>query len=77
MPIKTYMTVGDAARVLDLTPAGVRLMVRSNRIPVAAMTQGQPHQAGIVLLDPKDVEAERKRRIRAAQQKADTLQYGG
>ena len=50
----------DAAKILDLTPAGVRLLARSGRLPVAAVTS-----RGLRLFQAADVLA--LRRARAAE----------
>ena len=43
MEKKRYLSTADAARVLGITPATVRLMVRRGDLPVAAMTEGGIH----------------------------------
>lgn len=46
-----YMTAGDAAQILKVTPAAVRLMADRGDLQVAARTEG-----GIRLFDRSDVE---------------------
>ena len=36
--VRELLTVGDAGRLLNLTPAGVRDLIRKARLPVAART---------------------------------------
>ena len=43
MEKKRYLSTADASRVLGITPATVRLMVRRGDLPVAAMTEGGIH----------------------------------
>lgn len=38
--MRTYLTTGDAARVLDVTPAAVRAMADRGDLPVAGETEG-------------------------------------
>ncbi len=38
-----YLSSADASRVLGVTPATIRLMVRRGALPVAAMTEGGIH----------------------------------
>ena len=54
-----YLSTADASRVLGVTPATVRLMVRRGDLPVAAMTEG-----GIHLFRRTAVEALARRRSR-------------
>ena len=46
-----YLSVADAARILDVTPQTVRLMIRRQTLPVAAKTVG-----GIQLFRRDDVD---------------------
>ena len=59
--MKSYLSASDAARVLNLSAATVRQMIRRGTIPVAARTEG-----GIQLLRRADVERLAMRRARAA-----------
>lgn len=52
MNVPRFLSAADAARVLDVTPAAVRLMAKTRILPVAAMTKG-----GIRLFNPADVAA--------------------
>ncbi len=56
-----FLSTADAARVLRLTPATVRLMVRRGLLPVAAKTEG-----GIHLFRRADVEALNAERAKRA-----------
>ena len=38
-----FLSTADAARVLGVTPATIRLMARRGDLPVAAMTEGGIH----------------------------------
>jgi len=38
-----FLSSADASRVLGVTPATIRLMVRRGDLPVAAMTEGGIH----------------------------------
>lgn len=49
--MRPFMTAGDAAKVLRVTPATVRLMAERGDLKVAARTEG-----GIRLFLTKDVE---------------------
>lgn len=51
------LSSADASRVLGVTPASIRLMVRRGELPVAAMTEG-----GIHLFKHSAVERLAKRR---------------
>jgi excisionase family DNA binding protein len=58
--VELYLSVGDASRILGITPQTVRLMIRQHTLPVAAKTVG-----GIQLFRQEDVDhlaAERARR---------------
>ena len=57
-----FLSTADASRVLDVTPATVRLMVRRGDLPVAAMTDG-----GIQLFRRTAVEALARRRAKRQQ----------
>ena len=52
MPNARFLTAGDVARVLGVTPATVRLMHRTGRLTAAEETAG-----GIRLFHRADVEA--------------------
>jgi excisionase family DNA binding protein len=41
--MERYLSVGDAAKVLGVVPATVKLMVRSGRLQPAARTDGGLH----------------------------------
>ncbi len=56
-PIITFLSPSEASRVLGVTPATVRLMVRRGDLIVAALTEG-----GMRLFERKDVEALARRR---------------
>ena len=43
MEATRFLSTADASRVLGVTPAAVRLMVRRGDLPVAAMTEGGMH----------------------------------
>jgi len=43
MNVTRFLSTADAARVLNVTPAAVRLMARRGDLPVAAMTEGGIH----------------------------------
>ena len=43
METTSFLSTADAARVLGVTPATVRLMVRRRDLPVAAMTESGIH----------------------------------
>jgi excisionase family DNA binding protein len=58
-PIR-FLSTADASRVLGVTPAAIRLMVRRGELPVAAMTEG-----GIHLFRRSAVEALARRRTEA------------
>lgn len=66
-----YLSTADASRVLGVTPATVRLMVRRGKLPVAAMTEG-----GIHLFRRTTVEALARRRARR-KQRAECVDGGG
>ena len=59
MKTTRFLSAADAARVLEVTPAAIRAMVRRGALPVAAMTEG-----GIHLLRRGDVEALARKRSR-------------
>jgi hypothetical protein len=63
MGVQQFLSASDAARVLGITPAGIRAMVRRNALPVAAMTEG-----GIHLFRRSTVEAVARRRAKRKQQ---------
>jgi hypothetical protein len=50
MATRTYLSAADAARILGVTPATVRLMHRRGELPLAAKTEG-----GVHLFDPTTV----------------------
>ncbi len=52
-----YLSTADASRVLVVTPATVRLMVKRRELPVAAITEG-----GIQLFRRTEVEKLAKQR---------------
>lgn len=56
-----YLTAADAAKLLALTPAGIRLAALSGRLRVAARTVG-----GVRLFTREDVETFARRRGAAA-----------
>ena len=58
-----FLSTADAARVLGVTPATIRLMVRRDALPVAAMTEG-----GIHLFRRVTVERLARRRAKRKQQ---------
>ena len=62
MKSRTFLSTADASRVLGVTPATVRLMVRRGDLPVAAMTEG-----GIHLFRRTAVEALARRRAKRHQ----------
>ena len=53
----TYLTVAGAARILNVTPAAIHLMVRRGDLPFTARTEG-----GIYLFNRPEVEAVAERR---------------
>jgi excisionase family DNA binding protein len=53
-----FLSSADASRVLGVTPATIRRMVRRGDLRAAAMTEG-----GIHLFRRKDVEALARRRV--------------
>ena len=57
MAVTRFLSSADASRVLGVTPATIRLMVRRGDLPVAAMTEG-----GIHLFSRDDVDALARRR---------------
>lgn len=57
--MRVYLTPGDAARVLDVTPQAVRLMVGRGELRAAATTE-----SGIRLFARSAVEALARRRRR-------------
>ena len=57
-----FLSTADAARVLGVTPATIRLMARRGDLPVAAMTEG-----GIHLFRRTAVEALARRRAKRQQ----------
>jgi excisionase family DNA binding protein len=57
MQATRFLSTADASRVLGVTPATVRLMVRRGALPVAAMTEGGMH-----LFRRADVDALARRR---------------
>ena len=63
MKIPRYLSTSDAARVLEVTPAAIRAMVRREALSVAAMTEG-----GIHLFRRATVEALARRRAKRKQQ---------
>ncbi len=63
MSVQQFLTASDASRVLGITPAGVRAMVRRKALPVAAMTEG-----GIHLFRRATVEGLARRRAKRNQQ---------
>ena len=56
--MERLLSTADAARILRVTPAAVRLMERQGRLPSAGRTEG-----GIRLFRRAEVEAAAKRRI--------------
>ena len=54
-----YLTPADAARILEVTPAAVRLMVGRGDLRADATTQ-----SGILLFERETVEALAKKRLR-------------
>jgi excisionase family DNA binding protein len=54
-----YLSTADAARVLGVTPATIRLMERQGRLPAATRTEG-----GIRLFRRSDVERLARRRAK-------------
>ncbi len=54
-----YLTSADAARILDVTPATVRLMVRKGKLRARAWTE-----RGMLLFRRQDVERLARKRIR-------------
>jgi excisionase family DNA binding protein len=66
MTRKSLLTPGDAARVLGVAPATVRLMARTGRLRVAETTK-----RGIRLFTHEDVHAlaELRKQLRRAQKK--------
>jgi excisionase family DNA binding protein len=62
MSMTRYLSTADAARVLGVTPAAVRLMVRRGDLSAAAMTEG-----GIHLFRRAAVEALARRRAKRQQ----------
>ena len=65
--LRELLTVGDAGRLLNLTPAGVRDLIRKGRLPVAARTPTSTH-----LLDRDAVVALAEQRAAARQSSAST-----
>ena len=63
MQKKLFLSTADAARVLGVTPATIRLMVRREALRVAAMTEG-----GIHLFSRATVEGLARRRAKRNQQ---------
>jgi hypothetical protein len=59
-----FLSTADASRVLIVTPATVRLMVRRKELEVAAVTEG-----GIQLFKRTHVEEVAKRRAKKREQK--------
>ncbi len=57
--MERYLSVADAARVLRVTPARVRQLVRSGELQAAAVTEG-----GIRLFSPSDVRRLVERRVK-------------
>lgn len=55
-----FLTSADASRVLDVTPATVRLMAKAGRLAVASVTPG-----GIRLFKRSEVERLRRERAKA------------
>lgn len=55
-----FLTAADAARILDLTPSGVRLAANTGRLRVAAMTPGN-----VRLFSREDVERFKRARAKA------------
>jgi excisionase family DNA binding protein len=43
MSLHRFLSTADASRVLGVTPATVRLMVKRGELPVSAMTEGGVH----------------------------------
>ena len=64
--MKRFLSAADAARILKVTPAAVRLMHRRGALEAVAETEG-----GIRLFQRRDVETLAKRR--AAAQRERTL----
>ena len=64
--MKRFLSAADAARILKVTPAAVRLMHRRGTLEAVAETEG-----GIRLFQRRDVETLAKRR--AAAQRERTL----
>lgn len=58
--VAEYLTPGDAAQILGLSPAGVRLAADEGRLKVAATTAG-----GIRLFLRDDVERFKRERAKA------------
>ena len=54
---RCYLTVGDAARVLGVSPAAVRLMTQRGELETTAETEG-----GVRLFARPDVERVRRQR---------------
>lgn len=63
--VAELLTPADAGRILDLSPAGVRLAADDGRLPVAAMTP-----TGGRLFNRGDVERFRRERAKAAKRSA-------
>lgn len=62
--MKELLETGDVARRLDLTPDGVRALVRTGRLPSAVSTP-----RGVKLFDPVTVERLRLERERRPQRR--------
>lgn len=63
--VAEFLTPADAARILGLTPAGVRLAAHDGRLRVAATTP-----SGVRLFLREDVEAFSRARSRARRKRA-------
>jgi excisionase family DNA binding protein len=65
--MEPLLTAADAARILDVVPATVRMMALSGRLPVAAKTEG-----GIRLFSREDVETLARQRALSAEARDET-----
>jgi DNA-binding transcriptional MerR regulator len=65
MKVDKFLSSADASRVLNITPAAIRLMARRGELRIAAMTEG-----GMQLFTRADVETLAQSRLAKSAQKS-------
>lgn len=69
MAIQRFLSSSEAARVLGVTPATVRLMVRRGDLEPAAMTEGGMHLFRRPVVERFALQRDKLLRLRAAQRR--------